>query len=718
MTGNIPSSGPRGKFRVVLVPPMSSAEMVPLAPGLLKAYALRDPFLRRNAEIIILEPGCGAADAARRVSELRPDLAGFTVYGGLEAVRRAAREIKRGCGARVILGGPLVGAITAEEIFAGGSVDFAVSGEGEAAFAEVLRACLRSGDLSDIKGLAYLSGGGVVVNSPRPPSGKLSALPSPYLDGTFGWRGYTKASIEISRGCRGACLYCTLPKKYEVFSFKRVKDELERLLGDFPEMRTLFLTDSDVCQGRSMAPLLRLMAGAAVGRELTVELQINLLNLAPGAISLLNNRAFTLGAGVQSIFQDTCGLAGRPMDFKALAGKASAVSTGAPRAGMVLSFIMGLPGDTFEKCMATMDWGLSVNAGLFFHRLRVYPGSPLGKNAQKAGIECQDREPYYVLATADLDGEGLRRTAGFARELSLAANLVYADKYFGFLFRHMARGPARARPFPRLDLCRKVNALARGERLLAAAAKTVDANVDDGNWSVLGPKVFEKGRGLMLRRLAALERGPGGRRAFAARFAGFCEARLIWDRMDGGGISRILDLLAGGADAGPSLLLCSASSADPARLASRGFGLELLVEEKFGFVPVRPGRGARIYVDRPDMGPGIAAALKKTGGYGVIVVSQVLSAMAPGRRAGALKTLRAAARPGCRLFVIDGLLGYPEFGPDWELTGGWHDYPAGALAADLRAAGWKKTRTAKLGNWNIICSETDGAPEHLLKLSK
>lgn len=694
----------------MLVPALPSGEMIPLAPGLLKACALRDPFLRRNAEIIILEPGGSAADAARQVSELRPDLAGFTVYGGLEAVRRAAAEIKRACGARVVLGGPLVGAISAEEIFSGGSVDFAVSGEGEAAFSGILKACLRSGGFSAIKGLAYLSGDKVAVNPPRPPSGKLSALPSPYLGGTFGWRGYTKAPFEMSRGCRSACLYCTLPKKYKVFPFKRVAAEVKRIFGDFPEIKTLFLTDSDLCQSRNMGPLLKLLAGAAAGREINIEFQINLLNLDPAAIPLLNNRAFSLGAGVQTIFPDTCRLAGRRMDFKELAEKAAAVSVGAPRAKLVLSFIIGLPGDTLEKCMANLDWGLSMNLSLFFHRLRVYPGSPLGKAAAKAGVEYQAREPYYVLKTASLDRAGMLCAAGLARELSLAANLVSADKYFGFLFRHIASGPAGARVFPRIDLCRKVNALARGERLLAAAAKAVDANADDGDWSMLEPQMFEKGRAGMLRGLAALERGTGGRKAFAARFAGFCEARILWDRVDGGGVVRIIDLMASGAAAGPSLLLCSANSADPAKLASRGFGLELLVEEKFGFVPSRPGVAARLYADRPGLGAGIAAALKKRGVYGEIVVSQVLSALEPGGRAGALKTLRAAAREGARLFIIDGLLGYPAFGPDWELTGGWHDYPAAALAGDLKASGWKMTKAIKLGRWNVICSETERAP--------
>lgn len=707
MNKNVPSSGPRRKFRVVLVPALPSGEMIPLAPGLLKASALRDPFLRRNSEIIILEPGGSAAEAARQVSALRPDLAGFTVYGGLEAVRRAAAEIKRSCGARIILGGPLVGAISAEELFGGGSVDFAVSGEGEAAFSETLRACLGSGSFAAIKGLTYLSGGRTAVNPPRPSTVNLSALPSPYLKKLFGWRGYTKASFEMSRGCRSACLYCTLPKSYRGFSFKRVADEVKIIFRDFPEIKTVFLTDSDLCQSRDMAPLLKLLAGAAAGREINIEFQVNLLNLDPAIIPLLNDRAFSLGAGVQTIFQDTCRLVGREMDFRALAERAAAVSVGAPRAKLVLSFILGLPGDTLEKCKASLDWGLSVNQSLFFHRLRVYPDSPLGRTAGRAGLEYQEREPYYVLKTASLDAAGMRRAAGLARELSLAANLVSADKYFGFLFRHLARGPAGAKPFPRLELCRKVNALARGEKLLGAAVKAVAANSDDGDWSMLEPKMFEKGRSPLLRKLAALERGAGARRAFAARFAGFSEARILWDRVDGGGVGRIMDLMTRGKAAGPALLLCSANSADPSRLASRGFALELLVEEKFGFVPALSGTGGRLYIDRPGLDAGVAAALKKRkGAYGEIVVSQVLSAVRPGGRAGALRTLRAAAREGARLFIIDGLLGYPAFGPDWELTGGWHEYSAAELAADLKASGWKMTRAVKMGKWNVISSET------------
>ncbi|OGR64372.1 MAG: hypothetical protein A2X31_03510 [Elusimicrobia bacterium GWB2_63_22] len=690
----------RDKYRVVLVPPLHADGLLPLAAGLLKACALRDPFLRGRVEITILEPWVGAEEAPARVAALKPDLAGFTVYGGLALTKKAAQGVKKLCGAKIIFGGPLAGSVPAGEIFSGGAVDYAVAGEGELAFVAVLRALLGRGDLAGVRGLSYAEGGRVAVNPPGESVKDLSTVPSPYLGGLFKWAGYPRIPFENSRGCRGSCLYCAITRNYREFGIRRARAELARILSDFPELRTLFLIDPDLCQNSAMPQLLRLLGGEVSRRGINVEIQMDLRNLDERRIPLLNDRAFILGVGVQSVFPETCRLINRRMDFGELRRKTGLLAAAAPRAKVVLSFIIGLPGDTYKNCLANFDWGLSVNAGLFFHRLRVYPGTPLGKAAARLGIKFQELDPYYVLSVPSLGAAGLKRACALAREVSLAANIVFADKYFGFLFRHIARG--HAGEFPGVALCRRVNRLARADKGMAAAAAETDAFQDDGDWSGLDVNTFRERRAWLIGELAGLERGRE-RRAFAARYAGFCEARLAWERVDGATADRVLRLAAGERLRSPSLLVCGAASSDPARLSGCDFSRELLVEEKFGFFPTPPARD-RFYADRPAL-PAAAAGALKGGHFRDIVVSQVLGALPAAGRVGLLRRLLGSAGFGAKLFIIDSGLGYPEFGPGWELTGSWMECARETLENDLRSAGWRLTRTVPLGKWSVFCAE-------------
>lgn len=683
-----------GRFRIALVPPLTAEGMLPLAAGLLKAAALRDPLLRRSCEITIIEPAPSAGEAARRVCALKPQLAGFTLYGGLAEAERAAAEIKRRCGAGIVFGGPLAGAAAPGDLLSG-AAGMAAAGDGEIIFPALLRALLSGGDLAGVKGLIWRDAAGAVrVNPPAPFCAALP--PSPVLAGLFKFRRYPRAPLETSRGCGEACLYCTVTGRRGAFGLRRAAAELDRLLADQPELRTIFLTDPDVCRSPRAAGLLRLLAGRLEGRGISAELQVGLHNLDAGLAPLLDCGAFNLGVGVQSVSAETCRLAGRRADGSGLERKAALLASKAPRARAVFSFIIGLPGDTERDCLRSFDWGLSRNAGLFFHRLRVYPGTRLGRLKERFGVKAAPADPYFVESTPQLPPAALRRVLGTARELAPAANIVHADKYFGFLFRRVAAGAPG--PLPRLALARRVNALARSLKDMAPALAETAAFPDDGDWSGLDVKTFEKCRPGLLAGLAGLERGKD-RRAFAGRYAAFCAARLAWERV-GGEAARILRLASGGGPVGRALLVCAGASGDPARLASFGFTDELLVEEKFGQAGSRTS-ARRAWAARP----GLPAAAAGPGKFSAVAVSQVFSSMAAAGRARFLKGLLPRMAPGGRLLLIDGGLGSPEFGPDWELTGRWLDCGPEDIARELKGAGWRLQRSLPLGAWRLYCAE-------------
>ena len=111
----------------------------------------------------------------------------------------------------LIIGGPHVGTFK-EKVLLDTAADLAVVGEGEHAIKEVLSAIReKRDDLSHIKGVIWRRGGEIVINEPRPFLSNLDELPFPRYD-LFPLRKYIddKVPILTSRGCPGACVYCSV----------------------------------------------------------------------------------------------------------------------------------------------------------------------------------------------------------------------------------------------------------------------------------------------------------------------------------------------------------------------------------------------------------------------------------------------------------------------------------------------------------------------------
>jgi radical SAM superfamily enzyme YgiQ (UPF0313 family) len=137
------------------------------------------------------------------------DLIGITVYSPVyyEVIDIFNRIRKTHPGVPVCLGGPYVTTIK-EEIFVKTPADFAVYGEGEITFSELISYLEGRGKLKDIKGLMYRDEDGKVVTNPaRPYIKDLNELPMPAYD-IFPMERYPLHRMVTSRGCPFGCAWC------------------------------------------------------------------------------------------------------------------------------------------------------------------------------------------------------------------------------------------------------------------------------------------------------------------------------------------------------------------------------------------------------------------------------------------------------------------------------------------------------------------------------
>jgi anaerobic magnesium-protoporphyrin IX monomethyl ester cyclase len=166
------------------------------------------------------------------------DLIGMTVFSPVyfEVIELFNRIRKKDEKIPIVLGGPYVTTI-GKEIFRETPADFAVYGEGEITFTELIAHLKGEKDKTEINGLMYLNGGGnVTVNPPREKMKDLDALPIPAYD-IFPMDRYPLHRMVTSRGCLYACAWCNSSsiwgRSYREMSAERMVQELEHLVRNY-----------------------------------------------------------------------------------------------------------------------------------------------------------------------------------------------------------------------------------------------------------------------------------------------------------------------------------------------------------------------------------------------------------------------------------------------------------------------------------------------------
>jgi anaerobic magnesium-protoporphyrin IX monomethyl ester cyclase len=166
------------------------------------------------------------------------DLIGITVFSPVYAeVKRIFNKIKQTSEKTPIcLGGPYVTTIM-EDIFKETPAEFAIYGEGEISFSQLISNIKGNKKLEEIDGLMYKKGNGeIIVNPPRELIKDLNTLPLPAYD-IFPMNRYPLHRMVTSRGCPFSCSWCNSSsiwgKGYRVIDAKNIVAEIEFLISKY-----------------------------------------------------------------------------------------------------------------------------------------------------------------------------------------------------------------------------------------------------------------------------------------------------------------------------------------------------------------------------------------------------------------------------------------------------------------------------------------------------
>ncbi len=442
---------PRVLLAQLPIPPAGPEPIVgnvPLAAGYLILYA-RSRGLHDHYDFEMLPPAVANCHSdvgiVQAILQRAPWMVGFSCYlWNIDRTLWIAAELKRlRPEMLVVLGGP---EITADNAWVLEStvIDFAVIGEGEQTFSELLD-MLRGGDAAERRGtLPVLRRGtdgdrraALVVehddgrliqglwraSNPqwplfRKPLANLDEVSSPYLNGLLNAADEKMLLLETIRGCVFKCKFCYYPKSYDALYFVSEEKIVANLRhAQAAEVKEVILLDPTLNQRPDFNEFLRLLARENPGNQFQYFGELRAEGIKPETAQLLRAANFTeVEIGLQSLDPAAQALMDRKNNMKAFERGVGAMLDAGIQ--VKVDLIIGLPGDTVDSVRRGYDYLSSSKlfSSMQVFNLAILPGTAFRQEATQLGLEFQSRPPYYVLNTPTLTTEDLYTLMADAQE--------------------------------------------------------------------------------------------------------------------------------------------------------------------------------------------------------------------------------------------------------------------------------------------------------------
>ncbi len=370
-------------------------------------------FLRQNNinDISILDnhvEGLGSTEIKDYIQSNNPNIVGIytttpTILIALE-IAKIVKSVERDT--IVVMGGPHVTALP-EESLKDENVDIIVIGEGEVTMLKLIEALEGKKSFSQVKGISYRENGRIKFTRNRPLIRNLDSIPFPSRD-LLEMNKYFLASsrkkvtgnsdIVISgRGCPYDCIFCSnavFGRKTRYRSASNIVEEIELLIDRYSVREIVFQDDAFTTNKRLAWDIC----------ELIIEKKINISwNCQSRADNISEDLAKLFkAAGCKQI---AFGIETGSQKIMDLISKGITLEQ-AERAiklckkygiGTQCAFIIGLPGDTRESAIETINFAKKLNPDLVvFNILVPVAGAKIFEMAQEKNLINREDYTKYV----------------------------------------------------------------------------------------------------------------------------------------------------------------------------------------------------------------------------------------------------------------------------------------------------------------------------------
>lgn len=361
----------------------------------------------------------GVGDISELILAQNPDVVGFTcLTPRFEITLHIAAKIKEAAQkVKIVIGGAHINAVKERSLYTA-DIDYAIYGEAEEAFAELLKVLEADGDVSGIRNLIYRKNGKVIMNPARPFIQDLDALPLPAWD-LLNLQDYKDPvtfdgphmGVMTTRGCAWDCIFCSSGviwgRKVRFRSAGNVADELQYIVDKLGITNVVFYDDTFTLNKPRFLKICEEMIKRKLNLKYACQLRVDTIDkeIADG---LAESGCITAALGVESGDEEILRILKKGFKknqvYKAVAALKSA---GVPTSA---SYIIGSPGDTHESIQRTFDFArkLDTNQAKFMI-CTPFPGTELFDMAVQKGILSDNPTPaqcagitYYQHVAANL----------------------------------------------------------------------------------------------------------------------------------------------------------------------------------------------------------------------------------------------------------------------------------------------------------------------------
>ena len=320
-------------------------------------------------------------------------------------------------GVDIWLGGPEV-SFDAEEVLERlHAVKGVIRGEGEKAFAGIVRAYCGGSSLNDalaeIPDLTFREASGRIAVTGE--SGRIDFDTVPFAYKELDSFSNRIIYYESSRGCPFRCSYClsSVDKKLKFRSVERVKPELQFFLDrNVPQVK--FIDRTFNCSHEHAGEIWHYIRENdnsvtnfhfEIAADLMTDEEIEFLgSMRPGQVQL--------EIGVQSTNEKTLKEINRPMDFGRVCEVVSAIRA-VNNIHIHLDLIAGLPFEDILSFRSSFNDIFALRPHqLQLGFLKVLKGSPIDRKSENYGLRSTDAPPYEVLSTNWISYEELMGLKG------------------------------------------------------------------------------------------------------------------------------------------------------------------------------------------------------------------------------------------------------------------------------------------------------------------
>lgn len=348
-----------------------------------------------------------------------PCVVGFTcLTPRIEVTLSIAARIKElDPDVKIVIGGAHINAVGKQSLYMA-CIDYAIYGEAEESFVELLKTIEAGGDFDRVRNLIYRRSGKVVMNPARPFIQDLDKLPFPawdllklqnYIDpGIFDG---IHMGVMTARGCPWNCIFCssgvTWGRKVRFRSAENVADELQHIAEKLGITNVMFYDDTFTLNKERFLKICAEIMKRRLNLRYYCQLRVDTIDdeVANGlAQSGCMTAALGIESGNEEILKTLKKGFKKSQAFKAVAALKSA---GVP---ILASYIIGSPGDTHKSIKETFEFAkeLDTNQAKFMI-CTPFPGTDLFRMAVERGILSSSPTPaqcagitYYQHVAANL----------------------------------------------------------------------------------------------------------------------------------------------------------------------------------------------------------------------------------------------------------------------------------------------------------------------------